>query len=48
MQILGIGKCEWTEQRRTFGAEEIYIKDEIKIYESNGMCVKHESFIKMT
>lgn len=39
VQILGIGKCEWAEQRRTFSAEEIYIKDEIKIYESNGWCL---------
>ncbi|XP_031632114.1 arrestin domain-containing protein 2-like [Contarinia nasturtii] len=31
IQILGIGKCEWTEQRRLFHAEEIYLKHEIKI-----------------
>lgn len=31
IQILGIGKCEWTEQRRLFHAEEIYLKTEIKI-----------------
>lgn len=43
VQILGIGKCAWTEQRRAFGAEEIYIKDEIKIYESSGSCATWHS-----
>lgn len=33
IQILGIGKCEWTEQRRLFHAQEIYLKTEIKISE---------------
>lgn len=35
IQILGIGKCEWNEQRRLFQAEEIYYKSEIKISESS-------------
>lgn len=34
VQILGIGKCEWSEQRRTFQSEEIYLKNEIKIAEA--------------
>lgn len=33
IQILGIGKCEWTEHRRLFHAEEVYLKSEIKISE---------------
>lgn len=33
IQILGIGKCEWSEQRRLCHAEEIYLKTEIKISE---------------
>lgn len=33
IQILGIGKCEWTEQRRIFQNDEIYMKSEIKISE---------------
>lgn len=40
VQILGIGKCEWSEQRRTYQSEEIYLKNEIKIAESKqSMCV---------
>lgn len=38
IQILGIGKCEWNEQRRVCGAEEIYLKKEISIYDAEGLC----------
>lgn len=39
VQILGIGKAEWSEQRRTYQSEEIYLKNEIKIAEANpSMC----------
>lgn len=34
VQILGIGKCEWSEQRRSYQSEEVYLKNEIKISES--------------
>lgn len=33
IQILGIGKCEWTEQRRLYHSDEIYLKSEIQITE---------------
>lgn len=33
IQILGIGKCEWSEQRRLFHDDEIYMKSEIRISE---------------
>lgn len=31
---MGIGKCEWTEQKRIFTAEEIYLKSETRICNS--------------
>lgn len=47
IQILGIGKCEWTEQRRSYHTEEIYLKSEIKIAEpESGAKTLARSFTK--
>lgn len=33
IQILGVGKCQWNEQRRSYHGDEVYFKNEIKISE---------------
>lgn len=38
VQILGIGKCEWSEQRRTYQSEEIYLKMKLKFQNQNKVC----------
>lgn len=41
IQVLGIGKCEWIEQRRPHSAEEIYLKSETRVCSTAGGSGKY-------